>query len=101
MRACPSPGGDRARSEPTMPENFAEGLDPQSRHRVVNLLNGTLADAIALTLAVKEAHWNLKGPGFIGVHELLDEVADRLQENVDDMAERAVALGGLAKGTLE
>ncbi len=84
-----------------MPENFAEGLDPQARNRVVTLLNGTLADAIALTLAVKEAHWNLKGPGFIGVHELLDEVADRLQESADDMAERAVALGGLARGTLD
>lgn len=50
---------------------------------------------------MKQAHWNLKGPGFIGVHELLDDVADRLRESADLMAERAVVLGGYAAGTLE
>lgn len=84
-----------------MPENFAGGLDAQTRARMVALLNARLADAIALTLATKEAHWNIKGRGFIGVHLLLDQVADRLRESADLMAERAVILGGLARGTLE
>ncbi|TNC71813.1 DNA starvation/stationary phase protection protein Dps [Rubellimicrobium roseum] len=84
-----------------MPESFAGGLDAQTRTRMADLLNANLADAIALTLSVKEAHWNLKGPGFIGVHELLDKVADRLRESADLMAERAVILGGLARGTVE
>lgn len=84
-----------------MPESFAGGLDAQTRGRMVEMLNPRLADMVALTLATKEAHWNLKGPGFIGVHELLDEVADRLREGADLIAERAVVLGGLARGTLE
>ena len=84
-----------------MPEAFVDGLDAQTRSRVVDLLNANLADTVALTLAVKEAHWNVKGPGFIGFHELLDEVADRLRESSDTLAERAVVLGGLAKGTAE
>ena len=84
-----------------MPESFVSGLDDQTRHKMIDLLNARLADTLALTLAVKQAHWNLKGPGFIGVHELLDEVAGRLREGADLMAERAVILGGHAKGTVE
>lgn len=84
-----------------MPENFAEGLNDNTREKMIGLLNERLADTIDLTTAVKQAHWNLKGPGFIGVHELLDVVADHLREGSDQMAERAVVLGGLAKGTVQ
>lgn len=84
-----------------MPENFASGLTQDNRQQMVNLLNATLVDTVALTLAVKQAHWNLKGRGFIGVHELLDDVADRLRDGADLMAERAVILGGFAGGTAE
>nr|WP_306266976.1 DNA starvation/stationary phase protection protein Dps [Pararhizobium sp. IMCC3301] len=84
-----------------MPENFAEGLNDNTRQKMIGLLNERLADTIDLTTAVKQAHWNLKGPGFIGVHELLDVVADHLRECADLMAERAVILGGFAKGTIQ
>ncbi|PYE84934.1 DNA starvation/stationary phase protection protein Dps [Pseudoroseicyclus aestuarii] len=84
-----------------MPEAFISGEDAQTRHKMVDLLNASLSETIALTLAVKQAHWNLKGQGFIGVHELLDDVAERLRESTDTIAERAVILGGLAKGTAE
>lgn len=84
-----------------MPESFVSGLNDQTRHKMIDLLNARLADTVALTLAVKQAHWNVKGAGYIGVHELLDEVADRLRDGADQMAERAVILGGFAKGTAE
>ncbi|GGL54413.1 DNA starvation/stationary phase protection protein Dps [Wenxinia marina] len=84
-----------------MPENFAGGLSAQTRTKVCEILNERLADQIALTLAVKQAHWTLKGPGFIGVHELLDEVADRLREGADLMAERVTTLCGFPHGTAE
>lgn len=84
-----------------MPEAFVAGLNDQTRHKMIDLLNARLADTVALTLAVKQAHWNLKGPGYIGVHELLDDVADRLRDGADLMAERAVILGGHARGTIE
>jgi starvation-inducible DNA-binding protein len=84
-----------------MPENFAPYMESNSARTVIDTLNGRLCDTIALTLAVKQAHWNLKGPGFIGVHELLDDVADHLRDSADLMAERAVIMGGLAHGTLE
>ena len=83
-----------------MPRNFAEPLSENVRGEMSSLLNEALASGIDLTLAVKQAHWNLKGTGFIGVHELLDDVADRMRERVDLMAERAVIIGGVAKGTV-
>ncbi|QQA43100.1 DNA starvation/stationary phase protection protein Dps [Pelagovum pacificum] len=84
-----------------MPESFVSGLSTQARHKVIELLNENLADTVALTLAVKQAHWTVKGRGFIGFHELLDEVADRLREGADLMAERITILGGYPQGTVE
>ena len=87
--------------DPAMPESFVSGLDAQTQAQMVDLLNARLADSTDLTLAVKQAHWNLRGRGYIGVHELLDAVADRLREHSDLMAERAAIMGGLARGTLQ
>src|SRR5262249_26098194 len=55
---------------------------------------------IDLHLQAKQAHWNVKGPSFIALHELFDKVAEESNEYVDDVAERIVALGGTAHGTV-
>jgi starvation-inducible DNA-binding protein len=70
------------------------------RTKATNLLNARLADAIDLTLQGKQAHWNVKGPQFIALHELFDKVVESAEDWVDDLAERVVALGGVAEGTL-
>jgi starvation-inducible DNA-binding protein len=67
----------------------------------IALLNARLADGIDLALAVKQAHWNLKGPQFIGVHLMLDGFRDQLDDLNDKMAERITALGGTATGTTQ
>lgn len=64
------------------------------------LLNQQLADSLDLHLQAKQAHWNVKGPNFIALHELFDKVEEALEEYADDIAERAVALGGTAYGTV-
>ena len=71
------------------------------RKEVITLLNARLADAIDLGLQAKQAHWNVKGPQFFQLHELFDKVAASATEAVDTIAERAVALGGTAEGTIE
>jgi starvation-inducible DNA-binding protein len=71
------------------------------RATVVSLLNGQLADALDLGLRARQAHWNVKGPHFIALHELFGELGEALDGFADDLAERAVALGGMAYGTLQ
>ncbi len=82
-----------------MDKRFVSGIEDNTRKSLIELLNARLADMLDLSNAVKQAHWNLKGAGFIGVHELLDSVYDRVNEGADMMAERAVIIGGVAKGT--
>ena len=74
-------------------------LSQDARLQMVKLLNARLADAIDLRTQVKVAHWNVKGPEFIALHKLFDEVAADVDEYVDLIAERAVQLGGTADGT--
>jgi starvation-inducible DNA-binding protein len=74
-------------------------LPSNSKAAVIDILNARLADTIDLALATKQAHWNIKGMAFIGVHELLDKLRGALDLYVDSMAERAVQLGGVALGT--
>jgi len=74
-------------------------LSSSTRSRMIELLNARLADGIDLRTQVKVAHWNVKGPQFIALHKLFDEVAADVDEYVDLLAERAVQLGGVADGT--
>ena len=74
-------------------------LPEQVRTKLSDLLNARLADAIDLQTQMKQAHWNVKGPSFIALHELFDEINEAVEGYVDDLAERAVALGGVAIGT--
>src|SRR6266699_5604617 len=68
------------------------------RVKVIELLNARLADCIDLQTQTKQAHWNVKGPHFIALHELFDKINEEVEDYVDDIAERAVQLGGVAEG---
>src|SRR5713226_5336868 len=75
---------------------------PQSiRIQSVGLLNRNLALAIDLERQAKQAHWNVKGPNFIALHELFDKVAEAAEEFIDLLAERVTALGGTAEGRIQ
>src|SRR5438128_11344955 len=74
-------------------------LPENVRSQVSDLLNNRLAEAIDLQTQVKQAHWNVKGPQFIALHKLFDEINDAVVEYVDLLAERVVQLGGTAEGT--
>jgi len=75
-------------------------LPVNTRTKVIELLNARLADAIDLGAQTKHAHWNVKGPNFIALHELFDKVAEHVEDYVDTIAERVTSLGGTARGTL-
>src|SRR6476660_9131375 len=75
-------------------------LPESARTKLVELLNARLADAIDLQTQCKQAHWNVKGPEFIALHKLFDEVNEEVEDYVDLLAERIVQLGGIAEGTI-
>lgn len=74
-------------------------LSPEVREPMIRLLCERLADAIDLQSHLRQAHWNVKGPQFIALHELFGKLAGELDEVIDDLAERAVQLGGTPRGT--
>jgi starvation-inducible DNA-binding protein len=76
-------------------------LQANTRSVAIDLLNARLADVIDLALLTKQAHWNLKGPRFIAIHEMLDGFRDQIDEYTDTMAERIAQLGGTALGTTQ
>jgi len=75
-------------------------LPEKIRHQVIGLLQERLADSIDLTQQAKQAHWNVKGPSFIALHELFDKVYQNAGDYSDLLAERIVQLGGVAEGTI-
>ncbi len=75
-------------------------LPEKTRRNVIVILNDRLADAIDLQSQVKQAHWNVKGPYFIALHELFDKIAAVVLGQIDEIAERITSLGGTAEGTV-
>lgn len=70
------------------------------RTKVAALLNQTLADLSDLYSQTKQAHWNVRGKYFHTLHKLFDDLAAKVEEHIDPVAERITALGGVAHGTV-
>jgi len=76
------------------------GLLDKNRDAVVKILNTTLSDEMVLLVKTRNYHWNVTGPQFNDLHKFLDTQYEELNEIVDDIAERARVLGGMAFGTM-
>lgn len=70
-----------------------------TRQKVIPFLQVRLSEALDLYTHFKQAHWTLKAPTFIALHELFDKMADNALEAADLIAERIEQLGGQAIGT--
>lgn len=105
-RTIASPPRPRVTRHPSQPRSADTQLYPTKndlpeagRIQVIQLLNQRLADCIDLQTQCKQAHWNVKGPNFIALHKLFDEINEEVEAYVDLLAERVVQLGGVAQGT--
>lgn len=76
-------------------------LPEKTRVASAGILQDNLARAIDIMLQCKQAHWNVKGPQFIALHELFDKITEDSEEWVDNMAERIVQFGLIAEGTVQ
>ena len=74
-------------------------LPAAAREAVAATLNARLADTLDLHRQLKLAHWNVKGPHFMLLHEMFEKLAATADAQADTLAERAVTLGALARGT--
>jgi starvation-inducible DNA-binding protein len=100
-RAVPIPVEDlpRKRDQEIVMHDTRIDLPSNIRGTAIGLLQARLADAVDLASQAKQAHWNVKGPSFIALHELFDQIATTVREHADTIAERITALGGTAEGT--
>jgi starvation-inducible DNA-binding protein len=76
-----------------------QALPQEQQAKLIELLNRRLADAIDLQLQSRQSYWNVKGPHFLALRKLFDQVAGGAQEYANLIAERIVQLGGKAEGT--
>ncbi|AWT47193.1 MULTISPECIES: DNA starvation/stationary phase protection protein Dps [Streptomyces] len=81
------------------PKYTVPGIDREAAGRLIGLLRLRLHALNDLHLTLKHVHWNVVGPHFIAVHEMIDPQVDRVRDMADDVAERIAALGGVAQGT--
>jgi len=79
----------------------ATGIKNENLLKVAQLLNGFLADEFVLSLKTKNAHWNVEGRDFHAMHIFFEEQYHRLDEVIDDVAERIRILGHYAPATLK
>lgn len=76
------------------------GLSADVLHQVQTLLRAVLAEEHVLYIKTRNYHWNVTGPGFYATHRFLEELYDKLEERIDDVAERLRSLGGTAPGSM-
>ena len=76
-------------------ESEALRIPEEKAEQLVDALNTDLAATYVLYHQIKKHHWLVEGAEFLGVHEYLGEVAEDLEENADELAERAQAIGGV------
>ena len=80
-------------------KEYETPVDVPSKHELIGILNQQLANVFDLLSQTKNAHWNVKGPNFYGLHKLFDDLHEMVEDDVDTIAERLTALGGVAHGT--
>lgn len=84
-----------------MPYQSRIDLAAHVRKGSVALLQARLSDALDLEAQTKQAHWNVKGPRFLQLHELFDKIHDEVEGFVDLLAERITSLGHVADGRVQ
>ena len=75
------------------------GLTQDQARKVADLLQKQLSTYNDLHLTLKHVHWNVVGPNFIGVHEMIDPQVELVRGYADEVAERIATLGFSPQGT--
>jgi starvation-inducible DNA-binding protein len=82
-----------------MTEFTIPGLSEKTANEVADILQKQLSTYNDLHLTLKHVHWNVVGPNFIGVHEMIDPQVEKVRAYADESAERIATLGKSPQGT--
>ena len=74
-------------------------MQDNAKQTSIGVLQGSLTDSIDLYTSTRQAHWNVKGSHFRGLHLMFEEFYTQVEKDIDEVAERLVQLGGTATGT--
>jgi starvation-inducible DNA-binding protein len=74
------------------------GLDEAASEKIISILQNRLSQEQEAALVLKHAHWNVTGPNFIAVHEMIDPEVEAVLAQADETAERIATLGGSPDG---
>jgi starvation-inducible DNA-binding protein len=82
---------------------YASRIDipDHARKAATRLLQARLSDALDLEAQLKQAHWNVRGMAFFGLHQLFDVIHGEVEGFADTLAERITSLGGIADGRVQ
>ena len=75
------------------------GLTAPNLKKVTDILTAVLADGMMLYLKTRKFHWNVSGESFMEYHKLFEMHYTKLEEAIDEVAERISKLGSMAIGT--
>jgi starvation-inducible DNA-binding protein len=77
------------------------GIKPEDTVKVADALNVLLADEHILYIKTRNAHWNVEGPDFSGIHKFFEEQYRQLEDIIDSVAERIRSIGHYADASLQ
>ncbi len=77
------------------------GITDSNLQKAANLLNNLLADEYVLYTKTRNYHWNVTGPNFQELHKFFESQYEKLDEIIDDVAERVRSLGHWSLGNLK
>lgn len=75
------------------------GITPQNLKKATDILTAVLADSMILYIKTRKFHWNVSGQSFMEYHKLFESHYKKLEEAIDEIAERISKLGAPSIGT--
>lgn len=73
-------------------------LEDNTKKTAIQVLQSCLTSSIDLYNTTRQAHWNVKGHNFHGLHLMFETFYGTIETDIDEIAERLVQLGGTAVG---
>lgn len=77
------------------------GITEKNIKGITGILTNVLSDAMILYSKTRKFHWNVKGESFMELHKLFEGQYKKLEEAIDEIAERINKLGMPVIGTFK